>query len=125
MVENYSNIKIYMNSLLFETYRLKLYIIFSLLTIIIFFTVNSVIYGDAANKDVTLTVTILNTELISVANISGDVDLSSMVANTTNSFCSSPEGNTIRVLFRNDGSSEEDYDVRGDVIEGGISLISG
>ena len=79
----------------------------------------------ATTNSAVVTFTIYNTGTVSVSNITGDVDLSSMVANTTNLFCSNPTNNTIRIIFRNNGTGEEDFEIRGEVTSGGVSLISG
>jgi len=67
-----------------------------------------------------LTLKIYNSGFLSVTNITGDVDLGNLVANKTNTW----PGTSKRALWKNNGTERADYSVRGEIIAGGVTLVS-
>ena len=67
-----------------------------------------------------LTLKIYNSGFLIVTNIMGDVDLGNLVANKTNTW----PGTSKRALWRNNGTERADYSVRGEIIAGGVTLVS-
>lgn len=96
---------------------------FILLTTILILALgtSSIIYGYSTTNNVVLQFTIFNTGFVSVTNIgAAEVDAGSIVANTTNVY----QGSSVRGIFKNNGTGQEDFSLRAEVIQGGVTLVS-
>lgn len=78
----------------------------------------SMVYGYSSTNAVTLSMTVFNSALVSVTNTMGDIAIGSVLANITNS------GGASRTLFLNNGTQREDFSLRGEVISGGLTLVT-